>query len=65
MVSRLEIVCVIQPNTLLKDGKLCSIFTERNKNTEDVEQLFEACIFDLQVNERGEDSAASLLLFDS
>lgn len=32
---------------------------ERGKNTASAEQFFEMCILELQVNERGEDSAAA------
>lgn len=66
MVSRLEIFCECDPaKHPAQRWKAMFYFYERGKNTEDVEQFFKVCTFELQVNKRGEDSAASLLLFDS
>lgn len=62
MVSRVEIFfeCDSAKHPAQR-WKAVFYFYERGKNT-DVEQCFEACTFELQVNERGEDSAASFLL---
>lgn len=65
MVPRLEIFCERDPaKHPAQRWRAVFYFYERGKNTE-VEQFFEAWTFERQVNEGGEDSAASLLLFDS